>query len=50
MLTDALRAYLAAAREGKYLLARVLTELTRDFDLTPEQAGVVLAQDLREQA
>ena len=47
-LTDAIRAYLAAARAGKYLLERVVRELQEHFGLTAKEAGAVIAQDVRE--
>lgn len=48
MLTPSIRAYLKAAREARYLFTRVVLELKKNFDLTPEEIGRVLVQDLRE--
>jgi hypothetical protein len=44
-----LKAYLAAERKAKYLLADVIQELQQFFHMTPEEIGRALAQDLREQ-
>lgn len=43
------QAYLAAAREGNYLLLRTVADLVKDFGLTPKQAGQAIAADIREQ-
>ena len=50
MLTPAIRAYLAAARAGKYLLAQVIADLTQRFNLSPLECGTVIAADIDEQA
>lgn len=49
-LTDAIRAYLAAARAGRYLFVDVVADLTTRFGLSAQEAGLILAQDLQEQA
>lgn len=49
-LTDPIRAYLKAAREGRYRLVDVIVDLTQHFHLTAREAGAVLAQDVMEQA
>lgn len=48
MLTDPIRAYLAAARDGNALLENVILTLRSHFGLTPIEAGSVIAQDLKE--
>lgn len=49
-LTDAIRAYLKAARQARYLLVDVIRDLRERFGMGPEEIGAVLAQDLREQS
>ena len=49
-LTDAIRAYLRAARGAHYLLVDVITELRVRFGLNPDEIGRVLAQDLQERS
>ena len=49
-LTDAIRAYLRAARAGHYLFVDVVNDLRTRFGMAPEDIGRVLAQDLQEQA
>lgn len=47
-LTDPVRAYLKAARRAQYRHTEVILDLTKSFGLTPQEAGVALAQDVRE--
>jgi hypothetical protein len=43
-----IRAYLAAARAGRYLFADVIAEMVKAFNVTAEQAGKWIVRDMEE--
>ena len=47
ILTDAIRAYLRASLHGA-LLYDVTMELIKEFELTPDEAGQVIVEWIRE--